>query len=154
MSSLICPNNDQPVQLTLSSPCVSQISTNDSTTFIDSNINPDGYGIDFSSNVPVTITIQLNCDIQMTYMCLTGNQTNIEQFSYSFQNMYNDVVSSSLVDLYDSDDCFPGDLNMAGSSTQLIVTILKTNDDQPPRNFLLDLQGCYLSSVRILIKLN
>ncbi|UJR30107.1 hypothetical protein I4U23_017648 [Adineta vaga] len=62
-------------------------------------------------------------------------------------NMYNDIIGDGLVNFYESNVCFPGDINMIDPLTHIIITILKTKDQQPPRNVQLDLQGCYISSI-------
>jgi len=135
------------MQLTLGSPCVSQIFTSDSNVFVDYNINPGGQGINFQTNVPIIITIQFSCTIQMMYMCITSSTSNVGLFSYTLQNIYNNPVASDLVNSYGSDRCFPRPLNVVNPATQLIITISQTNDGQPPRNVVLDLQGCYVSPV-------
>jgi hypothetical protein len=135
------------MQLTLGSPCVSQIVTNDSSVLVDNKINPGGQGITFQSNAPIIITIQFSCNIQMIYMCIMGSNTNVGLFSYTLQNNYDTPVASGPVYPYGPDQCVPRPLNIENSATQLMITISQTKDGQPPRNVVLDLQGCYMSTV-------
>src|ERR1700728_1416019 len=135
------------MQLTLNSPCVSQILTSDSSSLVNYNINPGAQGVNFQSNVPITITIQFNCSIQMMYMCIPGFTTNVGLFSYTLQDIYNNPVASGFVNPYGSDQCIPRPLNIPNPVTQLVITISQTKDGQPPRNVILDLQGCYVSAV-------
>lgn len=129
------------------SPCVSQILTSDPSALINYQINPGAQGINFQSNVPITINIQLNCSIQMMYMCIPGPTTNVGSFSYALQDTYNNPVASGTINPYGSDQCVPRPLNIMNPVTQLFITISETKDGQPPRNVVLDLQGCNVLTV-------
>ena len=140
-----CTNNyyDQPIQITLGGPCISQILTNDPNVLIDFKINIGSHGINFQSNMPIIIDVQFNCSIRIMYMCITGSPTNVEAFSYNLQDNYNNSVASGFVNSVQPNQCVPRPLNIESFPTRLIITILQTNDEQPPRNVILDLQGCY-----------
>jgi hypothetical protein len=135
------------MQLTLGSPCVSNIFTSDSNVIVDNTINLGAQGVNFQSNVPITITVLFSCSIQMMYMCITGPGTNVGSFSYTLQDIYNNPVASGPVNLIGSNQCVPRPLDIASSATQLVITISQTTNGQPPRNVVLDLQGCYVSTV-------
>jgi hypothetical protein len=121
--------------------------TSDPSALVNYQINPGAQGINFQSNVPITINIQLNCSIQMMYMCISGPATNVRSFSYTLQDIYNNPVASGSINPYGSDQCAPRPLNVVNPVTQLFITISQTNDGQPPRNVVLDLQGCNVSTV-------
>jgi hypothetical protein len=131
----------------LYSPCVSQIFTSDPNALVNYQINPGAEGINFQSNLPITINIQLNCSIQMLYMCIPGPTTNVGSFSYILQDIYNNHVGSGTINPYGSDRCVPRPLNVMNLVSQLFITISQTKDGQPPRNVVLDLQGCYVLTV-------
>jgi hypothetical protein len=131
----------------LYSPYVSQILTSDPSALVNYQINPGAQGINFQSNVPINITIQFNCSIQMMYMCIPGFTTNVELFSYTLQDIHNNPVASGPISSNGSDQCVPRPLNVANPATQLVITISQTKDGQPPHNVVLDLQGCYVSTV-------
>ena len=133
--------------LTFGSACVSQIVTNDPTAVVDQSINPGASGITFQSNVPITITVQFSCNIQMISMCALGSTTNVASFTYVLQDAYNNPVASGPISRYGSDQCIPRPLNILNPATQLTLTISQTIDEQSPRNVVLDLQGCYISTV-------
>lgn len=133
--------------LTFGSACVSQIVTNDPNTLVNEDINPGASGITFQSNVPIIITVQFACNIQMMSMCALGATSNVASFTYILQDAYNNLVASGFIDRYGSDQCVPRPLNIMSQATQLIITISQTTDGQPSRNVVLDLQGCYISTV-------
>lgn len=129
------------------SPYVSQISTSDPNAIVDYKINLGAEGINFQSNTPVTISVKLNYSVQIVYICIPGPTTNVGSFSYTLRNIYNNPVASGSINAYGSDQCVPRPLNIMNPATQIDITISQTKDGQPPRNIILDLQGCYLSPV-------
>jgi hypothetical protein len=135
------------MQLTFGSQCVSQISTSDSSVVVNENINPGAQGVSFQSNVPITITIHFSCNIQMMHMCIPSSTTNVGLFSYTLKDIYNNPISTGVINLYETDGCIPPPLNIAITITQLIITISQTKDGQSPRNVVLDLQGSHVPTV-------
>jgi hypothetical protein len=135
------------MQLTFGSPCVSQIVTSDPNVLVDYKINPGAQGINFQSNTPITITIQFNCNIQIMYMCIPGSTTNVASFTYTLQDVYNNPVASGTINSYGLDQCTPHPLNIVSPATQLTIKISQTIDGQTPYRVVLDIQGCYISTV-------
>ena len=135
------------MQLIFGSPCVSQIITSDPTVLVDNKINPGAQGINFQSNPPVTITIRFNCNIQIMYMCIPGSTSNVLAFTYALKDAYSNLVATGEVKSYGMNQCSPRPLNILSPATLLIITISQTLDGQPPNRVVLDLQGCFISTV-------
>jgi hypothetical protein len=123
--------------------------TNDPSLIPDYNINPGNQGASFQSNLPITITYQFNCIVYLKYICITGASTNVNKFSYLILDINQKNIGQGTVTRLTSDQCTPRPLPTAELANQLIITIDQTTDGQPPRNIMIDVQGCSLLSVSL-----
>ncbi len=122
--------------------------TNDPSVIPDYTINPGYQGVNFQSNFPITITYQFNCVVYLKYICIIGESTNVNKFSYLILDINEQNIGQGIVDRLTPDQCTPRPLPTAELAYKVNITIEGTIDGQPPRNVMIDIQGCFLLSVR------
>ncbi len=121
--------------------------TSDPNVVLDYSINPGSQGVNFQSNIPVTITYQFSCIVYIKYICIIGTLTNVNTFSYVITDINQTIVGQGIVTRLTSDQCTPRPLPTADLASQVDITIDETIDGQPPRNIVIDMQACLLLSV-------
>ena len=139
---LSCVNGYQLTTLLFGNQCLLEISTNDPSITPDYRINPGYQGVNFQSNVPVTITYRFNCIVYLKYICITGAATNVNKFSYLILDINGKNIGQGVVNRLAAEQCSPRPLPTAEIADKVIITIEETTDGQPPRNVVIDLQGC------------
>lgn len=142
---MTCPANASPLQLQFGYPCVLEMTTSDPNVVLDNRINLGGTGINFQSALPITITVQFNCDVQLIYICPADWKTNIDLFSYKIQSLDNSTSESNFISINEQNQCEPNRLQTNISTRKLIIEIVQTKDQQTPRQVVLDILGCYVS---------
>jgi hypothetical protein len=105
--------------------------------------------VNFQSNVPITITYQFSCIVYIKYICITGLFANVNNFSYVLLDINQQNVGQGTVTRLTPDQCTPRPLPTAELANQVIITIDQTNDGQPPKNIVIDMQACFLLSVSL-----
>jgi hypothetical protein len=144
---LYCINGYQLTTLLFGNQCLLEVVTNDPSVIPDYSINPGYQGTNFQSNFPITITYQFNCIVYLKYICITGASTNVNKFSYLILDINQRNIGQGIVNRLTSDQCTPRPLPTAELTNKVIITIEETTDGQPPRNIMIDVQGCYLLPV-------
>lgn len=148
---LYCANNYQLTSLLFGDQCISDIVTNDPSVVVDYAINPDDQGVDFQSNVPVTIIYQFSCIVYLRYICIAGTQSNVNRFSYMILDIDQNNIGQGVITRLTAKQCTPRPLPTVELASQLVITIEETTDGRPPRDIRIDIQGCFSLSVSSII---
>ena len=123
--------------------------TNDPSVIPDYTINPGYQGVNFQSSFPITITYQFNCVVYLKYICIIGEFTNVNKFSYLILDINGQNIGQGVINRLTLDQCTPRPLPTAELANKVIITIEGTTDGQPPRNMMIDIQGCSLLPVSL-----
>lgn len=73
--------------------------------------------------------------------------SNVNKFSYVMSNVNRENVGVGSVTQLTPDQCLPRPLPTAEFVNQVVIIIEETTDGQPPRNLMIDMQGCVSLSV-------
>jgi hypothetical protein len=148
---LYCANNYQLTSLLFGDQCIFNVITNDPNITVDYSINPDDGGIDFQSNVPITIVYQFTCTVYLRYICLAGTQSNVNRFSYMIFDIDQNIIGEGVITRLTAKECTPRPIPTVELASQLVITIDETTDGQPPRDIRIDIQSCLSVSVSTII---
>jgi hypothetical protein len=146
---LYCADNYQLTAMLFGSQCLSTIVTSDPSVQPDYSMNPGNQGLQFQSNVPITITFQFSCIVYIKYICITSMFTNVNKLSYVLLDNNEQNVGQGVVTQLTPDQCIPRPLPTAELTNQVVITIEETTDRQPPRNVVLDMQACFSIAVSL-----
>lgn len=120
--------------------------TNDPSVATDYAINPGNEGVDFQSNLPITITYQFSCILYLRSICITGRDNNVNKFTYMISDIDQNDIGQGVITRLTADQCTPQPPLTTELASQVVITIEETTDGQPPRNIMIDIQSCFSSS--------